>query len=82
MTMPKPKFDWVQWLGALLLLALMTLILSRWILRESESGHGMFIFLRWPFWAVVGLGIPLISFRLLTWRKARPRNPPKDNDGE
>ena len=79
--MEKPKSVWAQWLGGVLLLTLMALIVSRMLLREDESGDAMFIFFRWPFWALMGLGIPLISIRLLLWRKPRPRTPPGAQDG-
>lgn len=82
MTMEKPTPVWTQWLGGVLLLFLMALIVSSMFLRESESGHTMFIFLRWPFWAIMGLGIPLISIRLLLWRKPRPGTPPSAEDGQ
>ena len=79
--MEKPKPTWGQLLGAMLLLTLMALIVSRMFLREGTSGDGMFIFFRWPFWGIMGVGVPLISIRLIFWRKPRPRKPPIAQDG-
>lgn len=78
--MEKPKAVFVQWLGGVLLVLLMALIVPRMFLREGQSGDAMF-FLRWPFWVVMGVGVPLISIRLLFWHKLRPRKPPSAQDG-
>ena len=77
--MEKPKSLWTQWLGGVLLISLLAMIVSLLFLREGHSGDAMF-FLRWPFWVVMGFGVPLISIRLLLWRKARERNPPSTQD--
>ena len=78
--MEKPTSVIAQWLGGALLFSLLALIVSSIFLRESQPGDAMF-FLRWPFWVVMGLGVPLISIRLLLWRKQRPREPPNARDG-
>lgn len=70
MTIEKKGNPWGQKVGIVLFVVLLGLILST-LFRDDISSGGMIIFIRWPLWVVLGIGVPFTILRIFFWDKLR-----------
>ena len=69
--MSKEKFNPTRRIGLVFLFAFMGLIVFGMTIRTGQGGDGMFWLMRWPFWLVICVALPLVFIRVFLWNKIR-----------
>ena len=64
-------------IGMVLSLGLLGLIVAGVLIKEPWLSDAAFWLVRWPLWALVAVGLPLLVLRIVLWQRRRrePRGP-------
>lgn len=63
--------DLTRRLGMVGVLAFVALVLFAALVREPWPTDPLYLLVRWPFWAIAGIGAPLLALRIALWRRRR-----------
>lgn len=58
-------------LALLLLIGILGMIVWGSLYKQRWPADLHFIFVRWPFWVIVLVGLPLLAWRVATWQRRR-----------
>ena len=63
--------DLTRRLGMVGVLVFVALVVFAALVREPWPTDPLYLLVRWPFWAIAGIGAPLLALRIALWRRRR-----------
>ncbi len=61
--------DLTRRVGMVGVLAFVALVVFGALVREPWPTDPLHLLVRWPFWAIAGIGAPLLALRIALWRR-------------